>query len=108
LNAEDIPKEQVNKVAYRIVRNNRFFEQTEETACYSYTAIAEISVFALGKAENVPTSNMGENSGNPNLNQTDTNGGVTVKIVPVVFTSVVAVALIGISVVLKVKKNKQD
>ena len=107
LNAEDIPKEQVNSVDYRIVRNNRFFEQTEETACYSYTAIAEISVFAVSKAENVPTSNMGTNNGDPNLNQTTTNG-VTIKIVPVIFTSVVAVALIGISVVLKVKKNKQD
>ena len=42
-------KEQVDKVKYRIVRNNRYFDQTKETACYSYTAIAEISVFALGQ-----------------------------------------------------------
>ena len=108
LNAEDIPKEQVDKVEYRIVRNNRYFDQTKETACYSYTAIAEISVFASGKAESIPVDQGGngttQNDNTPNEN----NGGITVNILPVAITGVVAIIVIGLAITLKVKKNKQD
>lgn len=108
LNAEDIPTEQVDKVKYRIVRNNRYFDQTKETACYSYTAIAEISVFATGKAASVPVDQGGngttQNGNTPNEN----NGGITVNILPVAITGVVAIIVIGLAITLKVKKNKQD
>lgn len=108
LNAEDIPTAQVDKVNYRIVRNNRYFDQTKETACYSYTAIAEISVFASGKAESIPVGQGGngttQNGNTPNEN----NGGITVNILPVAITGVVAIIVIGLAITLKVKKNKQD
>ena len=103
LNAEDIPQSQLNNVNYRIVRNNRYFEQTEETACYSYTAIAEISVFATGKAASIPVEQGGAQTIEKVVNE-----GITVNILPVAITGVVAIIVIGLSVALKVKKNKQD
>ncbi len=110
LNAEDIPTQQVDKVEYRIVRNNRYFDQTKETACYSHTAIAEISVFASGLAKDIPAQNgdTGVGGGGTAQNGSDVNGGITVKVLPIAITGAVAIILIGLSIVIKTRKNKQD
>lgn len=104
LNAENIPQAQLNKVDYRIVRNNRYFEQTEETECYSYTAIAEISVFTTGKADITQILN-GTDQPTP-ITGTQTN--IKVNTVPVIITSVAAVALVTLTALIAFKKKKED
>ena len=108
LNAEDIPKEQVSKVKYRIVRNNRHFDKTEETECYSYTAIAEISVFALGKADASQIQNNNNNNNNNNTNIGSTENTIKINIVPVIITAVAAAACVGVVTIFVFKKKKEQ
>lgn len=108
LNAEDIPKEQVSKVKYRIVRNNRHFDKTEETECYSYTAIAEISVFALGKADASQIQNNNNNTNNNNTNIGSTENTIKINIVPVIITAVAAAACVGVVAIFVFKKKKEQ
>ncbi len=106
LNAENLSTSEVAKAKYRIVRNNRYFDITEETECYSLTAIAEISVFTSGKADITQINN---GNGNNNTQQnTNVETKTTINIVPVIITGAVAVVLVTATALIAFKKKKED